>query len=85
MHDWIYLISSHQVSILVSDINDNSPIFQSDSINLTLSESIPLGTPVLNLVATDSDFGLNGLVNYTILFEESEMTGIITEGSVKLT
>lgn len=64
----------------MTDINDNSPIFQSDLINLTLSESLPIGTPVLNLVATDSDFGLNGLVNYTILYEQSETTGIITEG-----
>lgn len=68
----------------MSDINDNSPVFQSDFINLTLSESIPLETPVLNLVATDSDFGINGLVNYTILYEQSETTGIITEGSVSV-
>ena len=69
-----------QVSILVTDINDNSPVFQSDLINLTLSESVPVGTPVLNLVATDSDFGLNGQVNYTIVYEQSEITGIINEG-----
>ena len=68
------------MSILVSDINDNAPSFQSDSINLLLSEDLPAGTAILNLVATDEDFGLNGLVNYTILYEESPTLGRIIEG-----
>ena len=78
--NFVTMESFYQVSVLVSDINDNTPILQSDFIDLTLSESIPIGTPVLNLVATDNDFGINGLVNYTIIREESAATGIITEG-----
>jgi hypothetical protein len=35
--------------------------------------------PILNLVATDADFGSNELVNYTILLEETDGV-IITEG-----
>lgn len=69
-----------QVSILVSDINDNVPSFQSNFTTLTLSESLPIGTAILNLVATDSDFGSNGLVNYTILSEQLEAGSLITEG-----
>lgn len=64
----------------MSDVNDNAPIFQSNFINLTLSEGLPLETAVLNLVATDSDFGANGQVNYTILNEQSDASGLITEG-----
>ena len=71
---------SFQVSILVSDVNDNDPIFQTDTIRLTLSESFPVGSALLNLVATDSDFGSNGVVNYTILSEESQAGGLITQG-----
>ena len=63
-------------------MNDNTPIFQESFVNLTLAESLAVGTPVLNLVATDIDFGLNGLVNYTILSEESSATGLITDGTV---
>lgn len=54
----------------MSDVNDNSPVFQMMERNITLSESLSVGTPILNLVAIDSDFGSNGLVNYTILSEE---------------
>ena len=69
-----------QVSVLVSDINDNAPSFTIGPTNLTLSESLQVGTVILNLVATDSDFGPNGLVNYTIVSEESAAGGLITQG-----
>ncbi len=72
------------MSILVSDVNDNTPIFQENFINLTLSESLPIQTPVLNLVATDRDFGLNGLVNFTIVSEQSGATGLIIDGKFML-
>lgn len=75
------MCNTMQVSISVSDINDNSPVFQVDFVNLTLSESLPLLTPVLNLVATDNDFGANGAINYTILYQISETSGRITEGT----
>ena len=65
----------------MSDENDNIPVFQESFINLTLSESLPTQIPVLNLVATDSDFGLNGAINYTILSEESA-DGLITSGKL---
>lgn len=65
----------------MSDVNDNSPVFQTDFINLPLSESIVVGTPVLNLLATDADFGLNGQVNYTIISEQG--TGL-SEGITSL-
>lgn len=71
-----------QVSILVSDINDNTPTFQSSLINLTLSESLEVGTPVLNLVATDGDFGNNGAIIYEILSEVSDATGLVTGGII---
>ena len=64
----------------MSDINDNAPVLQVSDSNLTLSESLEVGTPVLNLVVTDADFGSNGEVNYTILSEESEASDIITQG-----
>ena len=64
----------------MTDVNDNTPIFREDFINLTLSESLPVETPILNLVATDNDFGLNGLVNFTILNEQAGVSDLITSG-----
>lgn len=38
---------------------------------LELSESLPVGTPIINLVATDEDFGTNGQVNYAVASQSS--------------
>ena len=63
----------------MSDVNDNSPVFTNDVYEFSLSENISVGTPVFNLIATDADFGFNGLVNYTIVYEESTSRGMVFE------
>ncbi len=67
----------------MTDVNDNSPIFPVETIPLTLSESLPIESFILNLVATDNDFGINAQLNYTIV-SETTATGTITEGEKKL-
>ena len=42
-----------------------------ESYALELSESLPVGTPIINLVATDEDFGTNGQVNYAVASQSS--------------
>ena len=42
-----------------------------ESYVLELSESLPVGTPIINLVATDEDFGTNGQVNYAVASQSS--------------
>ena len=42
-----------------------------ESYALELSESLPVGTPIINLVATDEDFGTNGQVNYAVTSQSS--------------
>ena len=64
------------MTILVADVNDNSPMFSRESYTLEVSESLPVGTPITNIVATDDDFGSNGQVNYTIVSEFSSANGI---------
>ena len=65
-----------QVTILVSDINDNSPEFLSSIITLTVSEGLPVGATVFNFVAIDEDVGSNGKVEYSI---ESEQVAALGE------
>uniref|UniRef100_A0A3B4VCM1 Neural-cadherin-like n=1 Tax=Seriola dumerili TaxID=41447 RepID=A0A3B4VCM1_SERDU len=54
--------------VQVEDENDNAPMFAPSSHPLTpLPEDITVGTSVIQLVATDSDSGLNGDILYSIL------------------
>lgn len=60
------LSSIAQVSITVSDANDNPPVFQQSSYFTSISESSSPGQLVLSVVATDADIGQNGNITYSI-------------------
>nr|XP_040024425.1 neural-cadherin-like isoform X3 [Gasterosteus aculeatus aculeatus] len=53
--------------ILVEDVNDNAPVFIPSSRLLPpLPEDVTVGTSVVQVVASDSDSGLNGDILYSI-------------------
>ncbi|TNN00506.1 hypothetical protein fugu_011752 [Takifugu bimaculatus] len=55
-------------TIQVEDENDNAPEFASSSHLLSpLPEDTPVGTSIIQVVATDTDSGLNGEILYSIL------------------
>ncbi|XP_069061932.1 protocadherin-23-like [Pleurodeles waltl] len=56
-----------EVTIQVSDVNDNTPIFTQDSYQVMLSELAPVHTSVLTVSATDEDSRENGMISYRIL------------------
>ncbi|XP_027133906.1 protocadherin alpha-7 isoform X16 [Larimichthys crocea] len=72
----------------VSDVNDNPPVFTQDSYTVQLKENSPLGTTVIQVIATDLDDGSNGEVVYsygndvdaqaTTRFDLNSETGVIT-------
>ena len=64
------IVLAFQVSILVSDINDNAPEFLAESYSVQVSEGLSIGTPVLNLLAVDDDFGSNAEIVYSIASQE---------------
>lgn len=55
---------SLEVSIVVLDANDNSPVFEHSSYEAKVAENVPLFTTVTRVVAHDNDIGLNGEVTY---------------------
>ena len=55
-----------RVKILVTDVNDNPPMFSSNPLLVSASEATSLGTPVYTVTATDVDQGSNGSVRYSI-------------------
>ncbi|XP_018055353.1 PREDICTED: uncharacterized protein LOC108691909 [Atta colombica] len=66
------LSASATVVIFIQDVNDNPPVFDEESYEVTLSENVTAGTRVIQMHATDKDTGLFGSIRYT---------GIIGEGS----
>ncbi|XP_058505655.1 protocadherin gamma-A4-like isoform X31 [Solea solea] len=54
----------HQITIEVTDINDHSPTFDSNSINFEISESANVGSRFSLSSAEDPDVGVNGLREY---------------------
>ncbi|KAH0618154.1 hypothetical protein JD844_017140 [Phrynosoma platyrhinos] len=53
-----------QIWINVTDANDNPPIFIQDVYKVTLRENAPVGSSVLQVVATDNDEGTNAQISY---------------------
>ncbi|MEQ2204418.1 bahd acyltransferase, partial [Xenoophorus captivus] len=72
-----YLTVSHaevHVDVLVQDINDNPPVFKEMSYRIVLSETVMIGTPALQVIATDKDSEKNNAVGYQIFSKEHNST-----------
>ena len=59
------------VTIHLTDINDNIPVFSRTSYAQSVSESAPVNTSVLMVSAVDMDDGVNGRIVYTLNGSES--------------
>ncbi|XP_064018295.1 protocadherin gamma-B5-like [Pogoniulus pusillus] len=53
-----------QLFINITDVNDNPPVFAHDRYRVSLREDAPLGSMVLNVSATDADYGTNARITY---------------------
>ncbi|XP_060102606.1 protocadherin-23 [Heteronotia binoei] len=67
--------SNAQVNITVIDVNDNPPVFVMESDIIHISHSTISGTALYLAHAEDKDSGLNGMIRYTIV---SNQSGIFT-------
>ena len=56
-----------QVTVYVSDINDNPPVFAKNEYSYSISEGSWTGTVVATLTATDRDLAVNSQVIYEII------------------
>uniref|UniRef100_A0A3Q3WPX5 Cadherin-23 n=1 Tax=Mola mola TaxID=94237 RepID=A0A3Q3WPX5_MOLML len=66
------------VFVEVQDVNDNRPIFLQNSYETGILESVPRGTSILQVQATDADQGENGRVLYRIITGKCCLTLILT-------
>ncbi|KAF7647480.1 hypothetical protein LDENG_00171680 [Lucifuga dentata] len=62
------------VDVVVQDVNDNPPIFQKMLYKVVLSETAMIGTPALQVVATDKDSEKNNVVRYQIFSDVHNST-----------
>ncbi|CAI5780365.1 protocadherin gamma-B5-like isoform X18 [Podarcis lilfordi] len=53
-----------QIRINVTDVNDNRPVFTQEVYKVSLRENTPLGSPVLQVAASDKDEGTNAQIRY---------------------
>lgn len=60
------------VDIIVEDINDNPPVFVQQAYTTTLSEASIIGTPVIQVRATDSDSEPNRGISYHMFGNHSK-------------
>nr|XP_006812462.1 PREDICTED: protocadherin Fat 4-like [Saccoglossus kowalevskii] len=63
----ISLESFARVDVVLIDVNDNSPEFESQEYNPTIPENSPSGTSVVTCVATDADSTSNAVIVYKII------------------
>ncbi|XP_069619790.1 protocadherin gamma-C5-like isoform X45 [Ranitomeya imitator] len=57
---------STQLTVIVSDINDNAPVFDQPRYKVNIPENVPLKTVIIKLNATDSDEGVNSEFTYSL-------------------
>ena len=55
------------LTIVISDVNDNTPVYANSFTNVSFVESLSTPTTLASLPATDADLGANALIDYAIL------------------
>ncbi|XP_069812890.1 protocadherin gamma-B1-like [Dendropsophus ebraccatus] len=53
------------ITIIVTDANDNIPIFANEIYKVSIPEDIPINTTIVNVNATDKDEGINAQITYS--------------------
>ena len=82
--DGLASMQNHNITIFVTDVNDNSPIFTMDPYTASVEEHSSTGTSVITVQADDADSGLLGQVRYSIgnhdanVFSINETSGAIS-------
>ncbi|KAJ8970951.1 hypothetical protein NQ317_014059 [Molorchus minor] len=75
---------SSQIELLISDLNDNAPLFSLPYYSVALPEDVEVGTLVTKIHATDADLGINRKIKYAFIdsfndhFVMASDSGIVT-------
>ncbi|XP_061664962.1 cadherin EGF LAG seven-pass G-type receptor 3 [Syngnathoides biaculeatus] len=69
------------VSVQVTDVNDNPPIFVSTPFQASVLESAPVGSSILHIQAIDTDAGDNARLEYRLTGTSSDTPFIINSAT----
>ncbi|XP_035240204.1 protocadherin Fat 4 [Anguilla anguilla] len=64
---WIPRAAKMNVTVNVTDVNDNPPVFSAAEYVASVQENSPIGTTVLQVKATDKDSGVNAQISYSLV------------------
>ncbi|XP_037833231.1 protocadherin alpha-8 isoform X17 [Kryptolebias marmoratus] len=70
------LSSQKTISVIISDVNDNSPEFSTNSYNFYVTENNAAGGSLFSVSAYDCDEGDNALISYKILRNGDEQKAL---------
>lgn len=63
------------IDVVVQDSNDNRPAFVSQQYEASVTENLPIGSTILQVLAVDQDAGPNGLVGYSFATQTQSLHG----------
>ncbi|XP_051057079.1 protocadherin gamma-B1 [Phodopus roborovskii] len=76
------LSSKTCVTVHITDINDNAPVFHQASYLVHLAENNPPGASIAQVSASDPDLGSNGHISYSIIASDLEPRALSSYVSV---
>uniref|UniRef100_A0A8C3WJP7 Cadherin domain-containing protein n=1 Tax=Catagonus wagneri TaxID=51154 RepID=A0A8C3WJP7_9CETA len=76
------LSTSTSVTLRISDVNDNAPVFHQASYVVHVAENNPPGASIAQVSASDPDLGPNGHVSYSIVASDLEPRALASYVSV---
>ena len=78
------LFSNTTVTIVVTDINDQAPVFTQEVYNITVREDVPAGSVIFTANASDADLGTNADITFTLSEPSSQFSINSTTGNLFL-
>ncbi|KAJ1128063.1 hypothetical protein NDU88_006450 [Pleurodeles waltl] len=66
-HGTPVLTTSEMIRLLISDINDNAPVFDSPSFTAYVMENNPKAVSIFSVKARDSDWDQNAIITYSLM------------------
>ncbi|XP_032192278.1 protocadherin gamma-B6 isoform X11 [Mustela erminea] len=76
------LSSSTTITLHITDVNDNAPVFHQASYVVHVAENNPPGASIAQISASDPDLGPNGRVSYSIVASDLEPRALASYVSV---
>ncbi|XP_040297537.1 protocadherin gamma-B1-like isoform X18 [Bufo bufo] len=61
------------ITIIITDFNDNSPVFTHDVYKVSVRENIPVDSTILQVSASDEDEGINAQITYSFSTNEKHI------------